>query len=142
MTGGGRRAIAAVLIVGMLGSVTVAGLSSLFASQEPDGLQRVAQEQGFAENEEPSATSEGPFGGYALDGVENESLSSGVSAAAGLGLTLVLGMGLFWFLSRKPSGETGSGGSVSGAGLGFGPPVGEGLASEPAPGDDPWPERE
>lgn len=105
MTAGSRRAVATMLIVGMLGSVLVAGLAGFFASQEPDGLQRVAQDQGFASDEEPSATSDGPLSGYDVEGVENEGLSASISAVAGLGLTMVLGMGLFWFLSRRPSGK-------------------------------------
>ena len=105
MTAGSRRAVATVLILGMLGSALIAGLAGFFASQEPDGLQRVAQEQGFASEEEPSATTDGPFAGYGVDGVENEGLSTSISGVAGVGLTLVLGMGLFWFLSRKPNGK-------------------------------------
>lgn len=124
MTGRGRRAVAALLVVGMLGSVMVAGLASLFASQEPDGLQRVAQEQGFASSEEPSATSDGLFAGYGVDGVQNEGLSTSISAAAGLGMTFALGMGLFWFLSRKKRGDSRTGGPVSGSGMVFGSTVG------------------
>jgi hypothetical protein len=89
----------------MLGSVVVAGLAGFFASREPDGLQRVAQDQGFAQNEESSATSDGPLAGYSVDGVQDDGLSTSLSGAAGLGLTMVLGFGLFWFLSRKPSGK-------------------------------------
>lgn len=141
MTAGSRRFVATLLIVGMLGSALVAGLAGLFASQEPDGLQRVAQEQGFASSEQPSATSDGLLAGYDVDGVENEGLSTSISSAAGLGLTLVLGLGLFWFLSRKPTGGAGHSGTVGGMDLGFGATAGGEPASDPAPGDDPWPER-
>lgn len=141
MTAGSRRFVASLLIVGMLGSALVAGLAGLFASQEPDALERVAQEQGFASTEQPSAASDGLLAGYGVDGIENEGLSTSISTAAGLGLTLVLGLGLFWFLSRRPKAGTGPGGSVAGLGEDFASPVGEDLSPEPQPGDDPWPDR-
>ena len=103
--GTGRRAIALLLIVGLLGSVVVAGLASLYASEDPDGLERVAQEHEIAESGQESATGDSPLADYGFEGVEDEGVASGLSAGVGLGITFIAGVGLFMWLGRRSRGE-------------------------------------
>ena len=76
----------------------VAGLLALVASRAPDGLQRVAEKQGFAAAEHPSATSGSPLAGYELGGstVAGKSLAGLIGAAATAGIAF----GLFGLLAR------------------------------------------
>ena len=105
MTASGRRAVALLLIVGMLSSAVVAGGAALFASSSPDGLESVAESQGFAETAEDSANAVSPLADYGFAGVEDEQAGFGISAVIGLTLTLGLGLGLFMLLTarRKPT---------------------------------------
>ena len=56
-----NRTVAVFLIVGLLASVVLAGFVSFYASSHPDGLEAVAEEQGFAET-----AADSPVGGSAL----------------------------------------------------------------------------
>lgn len=94
-----NRTIAGVLIVGMLASVVLAGLVSFYASSSPDGLESVAQEQGFGETAEDSATSDSALADYGVDGVEDERWSVGLAGVLGVGITALAGFGLFLVLS-------------------------------------------
>ena len=54
----------------MLVSLLIAGLVSTAASGRPDGLQRVAADQGFADRERTDTVADGPFADYQAPGVE------------------------------------------------------------------------
>ena len=98
----GRRLAALALLVVLL----VAGGLSYYASSSPDGLESVAGEKGFAETGRDSATADGPLADYQTRGVDDERLSGAIAGVAGVGLVLVLGGVLFWFLrSRDPASE-------------------------------------
>jgi hypothetical protein len=106
----GRRAVALLLIVGMLSSVVVAGGAALFASSSPDGLESVAKSQGFADTGRDPANVDSPLADYGFSGVEDEQAGFGISAGIGLFVTLGLGLGLFMLLTsrRGPEAATGS----------------------------------
>ena len=70
----GTRAVAILLIVGMLGSIVLATLVSFYASSAPDGLEKVAQQTGFADEEKSSATADSPLAGYEVSGVLEQSV--------------------------------------------------------------------
>jgi cobalt/nickel transport system permease protein len=86
-----RRFVLAGLVVALLVAVGVAQ----FAVDEPDGLERVAEDTGFADSERPHAFESGLFADYATAGVANESVSLAIAGAAGTLLTLAVGGGLF-----------------------------------------------
>ena len=96
-----RRGIAVVLIVGMILSVVLAAGVSLFASTSPDGLERVAQEQGFADSAQDSATAESPFADYGVSGVNAENWSGALAGLAGVAITALLAFLLFRLLTAK-----------------------------------------
>lgn len=77
-----------------LTTVFVAVAVSQFASSSPDGLERVAEDHGFAERARTHAFDNGWFADYATSGVSNESLSLAVAGLSGVALTLLVGYGI------------------------------------------------
>ncbi|TWG97404.1 cobalt/nickel transport system permease protein/cobalt/nickel transport protein [Nocardioides sp. J9] len=96
-TSGRRRFWAVALLVTLL----VAGVGSYYASSHPDGLEYVAEKTGFIDTAEDPVDTGSPFADYGTKGVEDERLSGGIAGVAGVGLTLLVGGGLFWLLRRR-----------------------------------------
>jgi hypothetical protein len=87
---------AAVLV-----ALLLAGAVSYYASSSPDGLNKVAQDQGFSAQERESAASESPLADYSTEQVENDRLSGAVAGVVGVGVVLVLAGGLAMVLRRR-----------------------------------------
>lgn len=97
-----RRSIAVLVVAGMVLSTILAAVVSLVASSAPDGLERVAIDEGFADTQAPSASQDSPLAGYVVDGQEHR-LSASAAGLAGVALTAVLAFGLFAVLKpRRP----------------------------------------
>ncbi|MGH8929692.1 MAG: PDGLE domain-containing protein [Egibacteraceae bacterium] len=86
--------------IGLAVALLLAFLVSPYASSQPDGLNKVAIDQRFANNEQPHATGDLPTAGYGLRGVGNESLSTGLAGVIGVVVTFGLGAGLFALVRR------------------------------------------
>jgi cobalt/nickel transport protein len=93
------------LALGLLVALLVAGVASSYASSHPDGLNYVAAKTGFMDQEQTSATSDGPFAGYETRGIGDDRLSGGVAGIAGALLVLTIGGGLFRVLRRRAPGD-------------------------------------
>jgi cobalt/nickel transport system permease protein len=82
-----------------IGGVLVAGLFAVvvsqFAADDPDGLERVAIDEGFDESATDHALDSSVFADYATSGVDNETLSLAVAGITGTVITLLVGYGLF-----------------------------------------------
>ena len=91
--------IGAVVVTLLVGTVV-----SQFAADDPDGLERVAEDTGFAEQGQDHALASSLFADYATSGVDNETLSLGVAGASGALLTLAVGGGLLFAVrgGRRP----------------------------------------
>jgi cobalt/nickel transport protein len=61
----------------------IAGFLSLFASSEPDGLERVAEDLGFLELGEGNEAIESPMPDYAVPGIAEEALAGSLAGIAG-----------------------------------------------------------
>lgn len=96
----GRR----LWLVAALVTLALAAVASSFASNEPDGLERTATDQGFDDTAEQHDLADGPLADYRVDGVDDDRLAVGLAGAAGVAVTLTVGAGLFW-LVRKPGGR-------------------------------------
>lgn len=83
----------------------LAGAVSYYASSNPDGLEKVAADQGLDVNAVDSATSTSPLADYGIAGIENARLSGGAAGLVGLLLVGIIGAGLYLWV-RKPSPET------------------------------------
>jgi len=63
--------------------LVIAGFFSLFASPEPDGLEKVAEDHGFLEAGEGHEAIESPMPDYVVPGIENEALAGSLAGIAG-----------------------------------------------------------
>jgi cobalt/nickel transport system permease protein len=99
----GRAPVSArtFVIGGVLAALLFAVVVSQFAADDPDGLEKVAIEQGFADSAGDHALDSGVFAGYATEGVDNETLSLAIAGAAGTVITLLVGYGLFRATRRR-----------------------------------------
>ncbi|MCZ7531859.1 MAG: PDGLE domain-containing protein [Acidimicrobiia bacterium] len=88
-----RLAIVAVVVIAVVGVVL-----SQFASTKPDGLEFVAEREGFAGAAEDHSLDDTPLAGYGDDGS-----SRAIAAGVGIVITLGLGYGLFKILGRSNS---------------------------------------
>jgi cobalt/nickel transport protein len=89
------------LVVGLLASLLVAGGVSYYASSHPDGLEYVAEQVGFDDAAEDSATAGSPLADYQVRGVENDALSGAVAGVTGALVVLVLAAGLTYLVRRR-----------------------------------------
>lgn len=89
------------VIAGLLVAFALALFVSPFANPNPDGLNRVAEDEGFARAETDHSFGDGPLSGYALRGVEDERVAKGLSGGIGVAATFALGLALFALLRRR-----------------------------------------
>lgn len=92
-----RRFFAVALVVSLL----VAGVASHYASSHPDGLEYVAEQTGFIDSAEDSATAGSPLADYQTSGVDDPRVSGGLAGVIGVVAMLVLSTGLFWLVRRR-----------------------------------------
>lgn len=83
---------------GLLVAIGLAMLVSGFASSSPDGLNKVAEDHGFATNARQHLFENGPLAGYAVKGVNGDRLSTGISGLIGVLVTFGIGLALFALL--------------------------------------------
>ncbi len=96
------------MIAALVAAVLLAGVVSYYASADPDGLNRVAEDKGFAAQEEASATADSPFAGYATRDVDDERLSGALAGVVGVVTVLVLAGGVAFLIRRRPADSGGS----------------------------------
>lgn len=86
--------------IGILVALLLAFFVSPLASNEPDGLAKVASDNSLDSGAKQSATAKSPTANYKTTGISNEKVSKGVSGVIGVVLTLGLGWGLFASMKR------------------------------------------
>ncbi len=89
-----------VVVTGLLVALLLAGVVSYYAASAPDGLNRVAQDQGFAATEE-QRNDVTPLAGYETAGVEDGRLSGGLAGLTGCVVVLALAGGLTQVLRSR-----------------------------------------
>ncbi len=90
------------LLIGGAATLVVAGLVSLLASANPDGLEYIAGSMGFGSAEHSSAAAASPFADYAVHGLTNPLLSGAVAGVVGALVTVALGLVLAVIALRMP----------------------------------------
>ena len=90
------------LVSGFVVSLFLAGVVSFYASSDPDGLEKVAQDIGFLDTAKEHTNADGVLADYGVKGIENERASVGVAGVIGVIGTAIVGGLLFTFLARKP----------------------------------------
>jgi cobalt/nickel transport protein len=87
---------------GLIIAVLLAAFLSRFASSSPDGLERVAADNGFLElSGKTQAVVSSPLSGYLWSGVKNSALAKSVAGLIGTLVVFGLGYGLASGLKRR-----------------------------------------
>jgi hypothetical protein len=95
-----------LLAVGVLVALLVGGVVSIAASGSPDGLERVAEDQGFSDRAEEHAAAGSPLADYGTRGVDDARLSGGLAGVVGTLVVLGAGTGLFLVVRRRDRART------------------------------------
>ncbi|MGW1883336.1 energy-coupling factor ABC transporter permease [Streptomyces sp. NPDC001970] len=90
-----------VWIAGLAASLVLAGFVSFYASASPDGLEKVAADQGIDRKVEDHAAADSPLADYGVEDVGNARLSGGLAGVIGVGATVAAGTGVFWVVRRR-----------------------------------------
>lgn len=90
-----------IFLIGLLVTLVVAVIFAQFASSSPDGLEHVADQQGFAANATDHGLSDSPLADYGDNLTGNSGVNTAVAGAAGVLITLALGYGVFWLAARR-----------------------------------------
>jgi cobalt/nickel transport protein len=86
------------VVGGLLVAATLALFASPFANSNPDGLERVAEDKGFAASEREHPLKDGPVADYSLRGVDDERVGTGIAGLIGVTLTFGIGTLIFGVL--------------------------------------------
>ncbi|MDD5131253.1 MAG: PDGLE domain-containing protein [bacterium] len=89
------------ILIGLGIALLVAMILSPFASPHPDGLERVAEDNGFLEKGEVEPIVYSPIPDYTFPGIHNEKVATAAAGIAGTLLVFVLGYGLAKVLKIK-----------------------------------------
>jgi anti-sigma regulatory factor (Ser/Thr protein kinase) len=84
-----RPSTRVVIGVGLLVALLLAGVLSLYASASPDGLERVAEDKGFAQQAEEHAAADGPLADYQV----GDGGGTGIAGVVGVVVVLVVATG-------------------------------------------------
>jgi hypothetical protein len=84
-----------------IAALSLAGGLSFYASSSPDGLEKVAEDEGFLESAEDSALSNSPLADYGVAGLDSERLSVGIAGVIGVVVTAIIALALFTLIKKK-----------------------------------------
>ena len=112
-----RKALWLFVVGGLMIAFALAFFVSPYASTSPDGLNKVAADEGFDGSAQEHALDDSPVAGYAVKGVDDAKLSKGLSGIIGVTMTFGIGLVLFGLLVRRnhraPSLTDASGGNAT-----------------------------
>lgn len=103
-----RKNLLLFVVGGLVVTLGLAFFVSPLASGSPDGLERVAIDQGFADTAEEHAVGDGPLADYGVRGLEDQGLSTGLAGVIGVAVTFGVGMILFGLLRAVRARREGS----------------------------------
>jgi hypothetical protein len=92
-----------------LGALLLAGVVSSFASSSPDGLERVARDQGMAASEPKHAMGDSPFADYGITAIDSGLLSGGLAGVVGVSVVLGLTAAVAFAVRRRQQDGAGRG---------------------------------
>ncbi|MFG3406596.1 energy-coupling factor ABC transporter permease [Streptomyces sp. NPDC048142] len=88
-------------VTGLVSAFLLAGVVSFYASANPDGLERVAADQGIDEKAEEHGAAGSPLADYGVGDISDARLSGGLAGVIGVSATVVVGTGVFWVVRRR-----------------------------------------
>ncbi|MGW7051842.1 energy-coupling factor ABC transporter permease [Streptomyces sp. NPDC054887] len=86
---------------GLASALVLAGIVSFYASASPDGLEKVAADQGIDKKAEDHAAADSPLADYSVSGIGDGRISGGLAGVVGVGATVAAGSGVFWAVRRR-----------------------------------------
>ncbi|MFF8913891.1 energy-coupling factor ABC transporter permease [Streptomyces sp. NPDC015032] len=86
---------------GLVTALVLAGFVSFYASANPDGLEKVAADQGIDKKTEEHAAKDSPLADYGVKDVSDARISGGLAGVIGVGATIVVGSGVFYVVRRR-----------------------------------------
>jgi cobalt/nickel transport system permease protein len=104
----GRTATTGFIAVGLAVAVGLVVFVAPLADSSPDGLERVAEDQGFAATAEDSVTADSPLADYGVSGVSDERVGTIAAGVIGIVLVFAVGVSILAVTRRKRSGTTSS----------------------------------
>jgi len=90
-----------LLIVGGLVALVLAAVLSYYASSQPDGLNKVAEDYGIGANEQQSTAAESPLADYTFTGISDQRWGGATAGVVGVAVTAALGFGLFYLIRDR-----------------------------------------
>ncbi|MFI0907283.1 energy-coupling factor ABC transporter permease [Streptomyces sioyaensis] len=102
-----RRSVRRVWLAGLAAALVCAGGLSYYASASPDGLEKVAHDQGIDAKAKDHATKDSPLADYSVKDITDPRLAGGLAGVLGVGATLAAGTGVFVVLRRRRSAGAG-----------------------------------
>ena len=95
-----RLGFGAFIVGGLLTALVLAFFVGPSASDDPDGLNKVAGDEGFAGTENNHALGDTPTAGYEVRGVDDDRLSTGLAGVIGVAATFVVAGGVRLLVRR------------------------------------------
>jgi cobalt/nickel transport protein len=95
-----RLVFGAFVAAGLIVALGLAFFVSPSASGDPDGLNRVAIDEGFADTERDHALGDAPTAGYEVRGVDDDRLSTGLAGVIGVAVTFAVAGGVMLVVRR------------------------------------------
>lgn len=89
------------VFLALLVSLAIAAFISPFASSNPDGLERVAEDKGFIHLSEGKKVVKSPMPDYVMPGVGNEKAAGSMAGVAGTMITFLTMYGLGKIYTKK-----------------------------------------
>ncbi|WP_079194645.1 energy-coupling factor ABC transporter permease [Streptomyces sp. CB02923] len=109
-----RRSTRRVWLAGVAAALICAGGVSYYASSSPDGLEKVAQDQGIDAKAEEHAAKDSPLADYSVRDIANPRISGGLAGVIGVGATLAVGTGVFVVVRRRRGAARDAAGEATG----------------------------
>ena len=94
------------LVAGLLLALLLAGVGSYYADSDPDGLTKVAEDQGFAATEREHRLADSPLAGYETRDVDDPRLSGGLAGVVGVVVTFGAAGALTYAVRRRRPGSS------------------------------------
>lgn len=95
-----RISTLAFVIVGLAAAVALVIFLAPSANPNPDGLEKVAADQGIDSAVRAHALADGPLADYGVSGVDNRYVGTWVAGLAGIAVTFVVGAGIVFVVRR------------------------------------------
>ena len=92
-----------LVVAGLAVALVLAAFASPFASSSPDGLEKVAEKEGFIESaENKEVWKHSPMPDYAVPGAGSEAVSTGLAGLVGTAAIFAVGFGVIRLLGGRP----------------------------------------